>query len=156
MSTTTGMGFAGGSVFGVSPLEQPGKHRESHHDHSPGGMQAPSRLRSLRDATGCTVLEIYGDPAQLMQHVQNALPALVRIARQALNDDAIEGSRNLGPDPRRRRRKRTQNRGNHRGLGLALKGTPAGSHLVEQGAKREYVRPRVDGLAFDLLGGHIG
>ena len=47
-------------------------------------------------------------------------------------------------------------RGDHTGLTLALECSRAGSdHFVERGAEREDVRPRIDLLRFQLLGGHV-
>ena len=57
--------------------------------------------------------------------------------------------------PRDRRRIVLQDRGDQGGLARAREGLAAGRHLVEHGAEREDVGPRVGFFSFELLGRHV-
>ncbi len=94
------------------------------------------------------------DPRQLVTQVGGALPSCLGILCKALCGDPIEGRR-LGHDGRHGRGIALENRRDHLRICRALKGAPAGDHLVEHTAERPDVRALIDGTPGQLLGRHV-
>ena len=87
--------------------------------------------------------------------VARVLPSLIGIFRQADADEPIQRRRYERHERGNLGRLTFENGGDEARLRLALEGSVARKHLVENAAEREDIRSRIRLLPLDLFGCHV-
>jgi hypothetical protein len=96
------------------------------------------------------------DHGQLLAHVGRARGALGGILGEELQDQRLEGRRQLGAVPARRHRRRVDVLADHAHGVVTHEGRPSGDHLVEERSEGVEIGAGVDVARERLLGGHVG
>src|SRR5438128_1434616 len=127
-------------------------------DRACDGEQRPEparylRLRALaRGATGDDHALGMGERLAQLERVLGTVP---RVALERVQDDLLEGRRDLGTQASRRRRVVVQLGAHRRVDVVALERHLAGQHLVEDDAQAVEIAAGVSPLPLHLLGGHV-
>ena len=123
--------------------------RRRWHLVDPRGQHRGRRMRGVE-------LDVAAQPLQVGQQIRGVLVAQVAVLLESLLDDLLEARRDRPVALEHRCRLANQDAGNHGTRRAAAERLDAGRHLVDHGAERKQVAPRVHLFAPGLLGRHVG
>ena len=139
------------------PLRSQGDRRQNNHRARRDREQCPANVFFRRRGAGWTANCVLGfpDPPKLAREIPRRLPAFFGILRETPLHEQVERRRRRGLHFRIGSGFRGHDCGNQVRWLLPFERLPARDHLVEHGAERKDVRPRVGFLAFELFRRHV-
>ena len=135
----------------ISIARQAERYRgdEARQRDAPGDGLA--QVAARRDRCVRRILGARAQALQLQFHVMRCLPPFVGLFRETAAHDVVERLRREWLKRGNGWRIALQNRSDDTGGGFAVKGSPAGEHLVQHRAERKHIAAGVGLLSFDLL-----
>jgi hypothetical protein len=105
--------------------------------------------------TGLRGCRDFGERFEIESYVAGGVEPLSGIFFEAVADNSLQAGRNVARGFGKFRDFFFQNRAHRVGGRLAVEGTLAGNHFVQDCAEGKYVGAGVGGFASHLLGGHV-